>query len=112
LLYSKAEDALLQAVQAIGLKRFGIGKDAEQGLGPLVRDPADTSPEEPARLSFEEPGHGGATQGIPYCELVIEQTETAVPKDEPLCAELGGPRLLKLSLVGREETDGAVQVLP
>lgn len=108
----KVEDALRQAIAQIKLDRYGIKKDAELGLDLLWRDSAAaTDPAEPLRFSFEEPGHGGATEGVPYYEVVVEETKVSAPKDEPFCEDLGGPKLLKLSLVGREETDGSTQVL-
>ena len=107
----KPDDALRKAIAQIKLNRYGIKKEAELGLDLLWRDPADTGATEPLRFSFEEPGHGGATEGVPYYEVVLAETKVPAPKDEPFCEEQGGPRLLKLSLVGREETDKSVQVL-
>lgn len=107
----KAEDALRKAIAQIKLSRYGIKKEAEPGQDLLWRDTADAGPAEPLRFSFEEPGHGGSTEGVPYYEVILAETKAPAPKDEPFCEEQGGPRLLKLSLVGREETDKSVQVL-
>ena len=69
--------ALRQALAAIKLGRFGIEPGDELGLDLLWRAPADTKPDEPNRFSFEEPGHGGATAGVPYYEIEVQETKIA-----------------------------------
>jgi predicted secreted protein len=108
---ASAEDALKKALAGIGLARFGIKKEQEPGTDLLWREPTDSASGPPYRFTFTSMGHGPALAEQPEYEVLVEESKTAVPADQPLCADLGGPRLLKLSLVGRERSNGAVLVL-
>jgi len=105
------ERALKQALGEVKLKRFGIVKGQETGENLLWREPGDADAGAPNRFTFMSMGHGPAVEQEPEYEIVVETTKTAPPADDPFCAELGGAQRLKLSLAGRERSDGAVRVL-
>lgn len=105
------ERALKQALGEINLKRFGIVKEQEEGEQLLSREPGDAGAKAPARFTFMSMGHGPAVEQEPEYEIVVETTKTAPSADDPFCADMGGAQRLKLSLVGRERSDGAVRVL-
>jgi hypothetical protein len=108
---ASAEGALKKALTGIRLERFGIKREQKPGTDLLWREPADTASGPPYRFTFMSIGQGLAVDEQPGYEVAVEETKTAAPADDPYCGELGGPRLLKVSLVGRERSDGSVLAL-
>lgn len=110
---SSTENALAKAIKEIRLSRFGIeaGKNIGQDL--LVRLPTDFSDYTRNLFSFENWAEGGASTRVPKYEAIVETKDGIDSTEGQFCSELLGtpPQLLKLSIVGRDATNGAVQVL-
>jgi len=106
-------EALEKAIKEIRLSRFGIKAGTNLGQDLLVRLPTDFSDYTKNLFSFDYWAEGGASTVIPKYEAVVETKDGIDTTDGQHCTDLMGmpPQLLKLSIVGRDATNGAVQVM-
>lgn len=105
--------ALKKAIKEIRLSRFGIKAGTNLGQDLLVRLPTDFSQYTRNLFSFDYWAEGGASTVIPKYEAVVETKDGIDTTEGQFCSELLGmpPQLLKLSIVGRDATNGSIQVL-
>lgn len=105
---------LKKAIASANLRRFGIVPGRNLGKDLLVRMPTDHSEYPRSVFSFEHWAEGGASSTAPRYGLVLEQKNAPNNSWEGLaCSDYGmrDAQMIKLSLVGGENTDGSTQVL-
>lgn len=107
------ETALKIVLGRLKLARFGISPGKNLGQDLLVRLPTDFSRYTNALFSYDFWAEGGATMTIPKYELLLQEKNAEDTTDGKWCTDFLGkaPQMFELTLVGREGTDGASQVL-
>lgn len=105
------EQAFQKAIEAAKLERFSINKNAFLGTDLLVHLPTDHSTIANNIFAFEARAEGGASGTIPTYEVKVETTKTKPATKDSAPGDYGPALLLKLSIVGREEAKGTVQIL-
>jgi predicted secreted protein len=107
------EKAVVTALKKIGLYRFGIQRGVNLGRDLLVRLPTDHG--DPARnlFSFEHRAEGGAIPMSPRFEVLVETKDWQGANEQDGCSAYDdtATKLLKLSIAGRDGTDGSVALL-
>lgn len=105
------DKALGQAIAEVKLDRFGI-KQTIAGQDLLVHLPTDLSTRSGTRFTFPAgDGYGPVNNPHPEYEIRVEATKGVAAPDAAYCTDIGGPQLLKLSIVGGDGTDGKARVL-
>lgn len=101
------------AIRQLSLTKYRIQSGKNLGRDLLVRLPTDHSEYGPAIFSYDFWAEGGASTTIPKYEVLLESKAAEDTTEGKWCSEFlaGSPQMLKLSLAGKEATDGSIQVL-
>lgn len=102
-----------KAIRQLSLTKYRIEIGKNLGRDLLLRLPTDHSEYGPAIFSYDFWAEGGASMTIPKYEMVLETKAAEDTTEGKWCSEFlaGSPQMLKLSVVGKEATDGSIQVL-
>lgn len=107
------ERALRMVLGQLNLAQFSIVPGRNPGVDLWVRLPTDRSPPVAPVFSFDYWAEGGASLVSPRYEVVLQSKDAVDRTENRWCSGYLGhpPRMMRLSIIGRERTSGRTQVL-
>lgn len=105
------EQALEKAIAAAKLDSFSIKPGMVTGTDLLVHLTTDFSSFTNNLFAFDSIIEGGASGAVAKYEALVETTKTEPNAKAGMPGDFGPALMLKLSIVGRDEASGSVQVL-